>query len=194
MTFEVDIAGRTRTVAIEAVGTPGEDGGAFRVTVDGNLVKIDARRTELGLSLVMDQSSAAPPAANHSSVRAMDDEPTAGRCRSVDVALTERGRGEWFVQLPHVALEAAVDRRRHQASSGVVERTGTQRVKAPMPGRVLRVLVKVGDDVSAGQGLVVVEAMKMENELRAQSAGRVVEVAVAEGASVEAGRLLVVIE
>ena len=55
-------------------------------------------------------------------------------------------------------------------------------------------LTHPGDQVAAGQGLVVVEAMKMENELRAPKAGRVKEVAVEAGASVEAGRLLVVIE
>jgi biotin carboxyl carrier protein len=63
-----------------------------------------------------------------------------------------------------------------------------------MPGRVLRVLVRPGDEVAARQGLVVVEAMKMENELGAPRAGRVREVVVDEGVSVEAGRLLVVIE
>ena len=63
-----------------------------------------------------------------------------------------------------------------------------------MPGRVVRVLVKPGDEVAARQGLVVVEAMKMENELAAPRAGRVKEVAVTEGQSVEAGRLLVVVE
>ncbi len=63
-----------------------------------------------------------------------------------------------------------------------------------MPGRVVRVLVAVGDEVAHRQGLVVVEAMKMENELGAPRAGRVTEIAVAEGVSVEAGRLLSVIE
>jgi len=63
-----------------------------------------------------------------------------------------------------------------------------------MPGRVVRILVQPGDEVAARQGVVVVEAMKMENELRSPKAGRVKDVAVAEGASVEAGRVLVVIE
>jgi biotin carboxyl carrier protein len=63
-----------------------------------------------------------------------------------------------------------------------------------MPGKVVKVLVKPGDEVKARQGLVVVEAMKMENELRSPKDGRVAEVLVAEGASVEAGRLLVVVE
>jgi biotin carboxyl carrier protein len=59
---------------------------------------------------------------------------------------------------------------------------------------VLRVLVAPGDEVTAHQPLVVVEAMKMENELSSPKPGRIKDVAVAEGMSVEAGRLLVVVE
>jgi biotin carboxyl carrier protein len=71
---------------------------------------------------------------------------------------------------------------------------GDGRVLAPMPGRVVKVLVEPGMAVEARQGVVVVEAMKMENELRAPHAGTVREVRVAEGASVEANAVLVVIE
>jgi biotin carboxyl carrier protein len=63
-----------------------------------------------------------------------------------------------------------------------------------MPGKVVRVLVGSGEETAAGQGLVVVEAMKMENELRAPRPGRVLEVAVSEGQAVETGALLVVLE
>jgi biotin carboxyl carrier protein len=63
-----------------------------------------------------------------------------------------------------------------------------------MPGKVVRVLVKTGDQVKAKQGLVVVEAMKMENELRAARDGRVREVPAAEGQSVEAGAVLLIVE
>jgi biotin carboxyl carrier protein len=63
-----------------------------------------------------------------------------------------------------------------------------------MPGRLARVLVAEGAKVSARQGLVVVEAMKMENELRAPADARVVEVRAVEGASVEANTVLVVLE
>ena len=66
-------------------------------------------------------------------------------------------------------------------------------IVAPMPGRIVRVLVKPDDAVAARQPLVVVEAMKMENELRAPRAGTVAEVRVAEGASVEANTVLVVL-
>jgi biotin carboxyl carrier protein len=67
-------------------------------------------------------------------------------------------------------------------------------VVAPMPGRIVKVLVKAGDRVAGGQGLVVVEAMKMENELRATGNGTVASVQVTEGMSVEANTVLVVVE
>lgn len=67
-------------------------------------------------------------------------------------------------------------------------------IKAPMPGRVVRVLVGVGDRVIARQAVVVVEAMKMENELRTPRDGVVKEVSVVPGAAVETGAVLVVIE
>ena len=63
-----------------------------------------------------------------------------------------------------------------------------------MPGKVLRVLVQPGQDVAARQPLVVVEAMKMENELSSPRAGRVKDVAAVEGQSVEAGRVLIIVE
>jgi biotin carboxyl carrier protein len=70
---------------------------------------------------------------------------------------------------------------------------GPTHLTAPMPGRVLRVLERPGAEVAAGQGLVVIEAMKMENELKSPCAGRVRKVAVREGQAVEAGALLAVV-
>jgi biotin carboxyl carrier protein len=71
---------------------------------------------------------------------------------------------------------------------------GPARVQAPMPGKLVRVLVTEGQDVGAGQGLVVMEAMKMENEIRAPRAGRVKEAPVREGQAVDTGALLVLLE
>jgi biotin carboxyl carrier protein len=71
---------------------------------------------------------------------------------------------------------------------------GPARLVAPMPGRIVRVLGEPGQEVEAGQGLVVMEAMKMENELRSPRAGRVAEVHVREWQTVETGALLVVVE
>jgi biotin carboxyl carrier protein len=63
-----------------------------------------------------------------------------------------------------------------------------------MPGRVVRLLVEVGDEVVEGQGVVVIEAMKMQNELKASKAGRVAKVSVAVGDTVGSGDVLVVVE
>jgi biotin carboxyl carrier protein len=71
---------------------------------------------------------------------------------------------------------------------------GPTRITAPMPGRLVKVLVQEGDSVGEGQGLVVMEAMKMENELRAPRAGRVKELPARERQAVETGALLVVLE
>jgi biotin carboxyl carrier protein len=71
---------------------------------------------------------------------------------------------------------------------------GSAEISAPMPGKVVRVLVEAGQEVEAGTGLVVVEAMKMQNELKSPRAGAVVSINVAAGDTVEAGTLLAVIE
>ena len=69
-----------------------------------------------------------------------------------------------------------------------------QSILSPMPGKVIRVLVAPGDPVVPGQGIVVVEAMKMQNELESNGTGRVVTVPAKEGATVSAGELLATIE
>ena len=66
-------------------------------------------------------------------------------------------------------------------------------VRSPIPGRLIKLLVKAGDAVAAGQTMVVLEAMKMENELAAPRAGRIAEVRCSEGTAVEAGQDLVVV-
>jgi pyruvate carboxylase subunit B len=72
--------------------------------------------------------------------------------------------------------------------------SGPAPLKAPMPGLIVRVNVQVGDQVQAGQGIVVMEAMKMENELRATAAGKVKSVLATPGTAVEKGALLVELE
>jgi biotin carboxyl carrier protein len=170
MTFEIEINGRSRRVTLEPRRAPGP-AQRFTVRVDETLVDIDARPTNLGWSILYSESG-----------------------RSVEVALTEGRQGAWIAELPRVAVAAQVDGRRSGRAGAAGAASGEQRILAPMPGRVVRVLVRPGDEVAARQGLVVVEAMKMENELTSPRAGKVREVAVAEGASVEAGRLLVVVE
>jgi biotin carboxyl carrier protein len=76
--------------------------------------------------------------------------------------------------------------RRH----GSVEAKGRQQIAAPMPGKVIRVLVKPGEAVEAGQGVLVVEAMKMQNEIRSPKSGKVERLLVDEGQPVNAGEIL----
>ena len=83
-------------------------------------------------------------------------------------------------------VEVRDPRRGRQAGSGQVHQ-GPQEILAPMPGRIVKILVAEHQPVSAGDGLVVIEAMKMQNELRAPRAGRVDRIYVAEGSGVETG-------
>ena len=154
-----------RTLRAEVRGSDG----LYTVLLDGRPSEVDVRVTgPHGLSLLIDGRSHAV---------ALERQPegfrVALRGRVVSVALAEAARG------------AAAPRR---ASAGPA------RVQAPMPGKLLRVLVSAGDEVGAGQGLVVMEAMKMENEIRAPRAGRVKDAPVREGQAVETGALLVLIE
>jgi biotin carboxyl carrier protein len=82
------------------------------------------------------------------------------------------------------------DPRRWSRQSRGGSHAGAQDIKAPMPGKVVRVLVAVGDAVEAGQGIVVVEAMKMQNEMKAPRAGKVIAIAAKAGATVTAGDVL----
>jgi len=81
---------------------------------------------------------------------------------------------------------------RGRKSGGAAE--GRQAIVSPMPGKVVRVLVELGDSVEAGQGLIVIEAMKMQNEMKSPKTGRVAEVKTKTGAAVSAGEVLMVIE
>jgi biotin carboxyl carrier protein len=111
------------------------------------------------------------------------------------VATRTGGRGEYRVtldgwQLPVSALDARTRAIRDVAAASAAS-SGPAPLVAPMPGLVVRVLVEAGVEVTAGQALVVIEAMKMENELRAAGAGRVTAVHAVAGTAVEKGAVLV---
>ena len=82
------------------------------------------------------------------------------------------------------------DPRAPRRKTGSLGGEGRQTIVAPMPGKIVRLLVSEGDPVEPGQGIVVMEAMKMQNELKAQRAGVVTALPVAEGATVSAGEVL----
>jgi acetyl/propionyl-CoA carboxylase alpha subunit len=173
MTFEIDLNGSRRTVSVEPAGT-----GRYRVMVDGKAHDVLAERTgDFGLSLIV-----------------AGDQGSGERSADVVVAPGATG-GELLVGLRGRTVAVTVNGRKRARASDVAGHThGEQAVKATMPGRVVRVLVGAGDAVAVRQPVVVVEAMKMENELRSPKAGKVREVTVTPGTSVDAGRVLVVIE
>ena len=88
-----------------------------------------------------------------------------------------------------------IDRRTWRGRKhGAVEVEGRQEVVAPMPGKVVRLLVAAGDAVESGQGLLVVEAMKMQNEIRSPKSGKVERMLAKEGQAVNAGEVLAWVE
>ena len=174
MHFEIDVNGQPHAVKVERTGS------RFRIEADGRVDVVDVARVDrTTVSMIV-----------------FGDRET-----SHEASLHEgREPGELEVHLRAGVVQTRVagapGQRRWSAKGPSVlgGGTGPQRVSAPMPGKVVKVLVKPGDAVQPRQGLVVIEAMKMENELKASREGHVKDVHVTEGALVEAGRLLVVIE
>jgi biotin carboxyl carrier protein len=172
MQLQFDIGDRAFRVDVQ------RDGPAHRVCVDGRVHVVDAVRVSAETWSLL--------------IRGED-----GTTRSVEAVVAPRpGNGTLDVHVDGycipVDLRTGLGRRAREAVGS--RGAGPQRITAPMPGKVVRVLVKAGDSVATRQGLVVVEAMKMENELRASRPGRVRDVLVSEGQSVEAGTALVVVE
>ena len=115
--------------------------------------------------------------------------------RSVEIYLEPAGGGAYRAAINgHVHAIELIDPRSHSAAARAGTEGGPQTIKAQMPGKVIEVLAAPGDEVAAEQGLLVVEAMKMQNEIRAPRAGRIVSINVAPGDSVETGRALAVLE
>jgi len=114
--------------------------------------------------------------------------------KSYEVQVEEEPQGfAVFVNGTRHAV-AVRDPRRLPAGAGPLGSEGPQKLSSSMPGRVVKVLAAAGDPVEAGQGLVVVEAMKMQNEIKSPKAGKIAALEVAEGDSVGAGETLVVVE
>lgn len=116
--------------------------------------------------------------------------------RSYEVRVHRQGKSSaWGVEVNGKSLAVEIeDPRRRSARGGASGASGRQNISAPMPGKVVRLLVGAGDLVEAGQGLVVVEAMKMQNEMKSPKAGRVAQILTEAGATVAVGDTLVVVE
>ena len=170
--IEIEIEGTLHSVTVEPIPTVA---GRFRVVWDENEYVINAGRVDAQtLSLI-------GVGKNSSSIEA----------RVVDFG----GRGDLNVTVNGVSRRVRVNQGPRVVSDdngdGLV---GQNEVVAPMPGRVARLLVQVGDTIAASQSVVVVEAMKMENELSTERAGTVKRILTSEGASVDEGTVLLVVE
>jgi biotin carboxyl carrier protein len=105
-----------------------------------------------------------------------------------------KGAGTEISVNGHVFSMEVFDPRDMRPGKGSVANHGRQEIAASMPGKVVHILVSAGDAVAEGQGLIVVEAMKMQNEMKSPKAGRVAEVRVRPDVTVSAGEVLVVVE
>ena len=166
LSYLVTIQGTTYTVSLE------DRESQVALRIDGRSLEIDVASLhgDHAYSLLIDGKSYMAVAANQGEHREVT---VNGVSSAVTVEDEELAR-----------LRSQVKPRR---------RVGGDQIKAPMPGRIVSVSVTVGDKVETGQGVVVIEAMKMENELRAHAGGTVREIRVSAGDTVDKNAVLVVI-
>ncbi len=152
----------------------------FHMTLDGKHYDVDARRMPSQIvHILMD---------NHS--YDVDLERLAKKSDTLDGRIHVRVRGR-------VLRFEILDERRikmKEAQGFRFDVGGVANIDSPMPGKVIKILKSEGDEVKEGEGIIVVEAMKMENELRSPKAGKVRDIKVKEGDAVEAGARLAQIE
>lgn len=164
MNLKLKIGARTRTVQINSTSAHTE------FSLDGKGVAADVVEVEPNILSVLIGSEA------------------------FEVRVEEASRGARIWVDGHEYLAESDDPRQWQRGAGGASTTeGRQRVLAPMPGKVVRVLVKPDSAVAAGQGLLVVEAMKMQNEIKSPKEGKVERINVDEGQTVNAGDVLLTI-
>lgn len=167
MKYAIKIGTSTRTIEVEALAV-----GSFRAHLEGQPVSLDAVATAPDTySILLDD--------NAFEARVSDDGSGEGllvRCAGIEFRVQVSDPRSW-----------------RGSRHGGLESTGPQRVLAPMPGKVVRVLVAAGEEIEAGRGLVVVEAMKMQNEIRAPKSGRIERVLVVEGQAVRTHETLLII-
>jgi biotin carboxyl carrier protein len=162
MKYEIHISGKSRTVELD------RDGARWRIQLDGAPTDADAIEIAPGIFSIL-----------------LNGE-------SHEVRVAPNPGGSLTIQDgPHeFKAEVADPRAWRGRKHGAVEAEGRQQIVAPMPGKVIRLLVKVGDKVEAGQGLLVVEAMKMQNEVKSPKTGTVEKLLAKESQAVNAGDIL----
>jgi biotin carboxyl carrier protein len=166
--LKAEIEGETQTIEIK------RDGAQVFADIDGRRYQVEARESQPGVYLLISDGHVYECRVDNPEARRESMEVTTGT-RAFSVILTDPKR-----------LRGA------QAAGSQAD--GISQIVAPMPGKVVRVLVEVGTEVEAGAGVIVVEAMKMQNEMKSPKAGKVTSVNVTTGATVNAGDVLAVVE
>ncbi len=168
MNYEVSEKGAEPTL----VGLKELSEGHYELTLDGETIHVDAVKSGPTIYSIIEDG------------------------RQFEAMVEEKGAHGFDVliagQLLH--LEAVDERTKLLAGGAAPLAEGKQVIEAEMPGKVVKVSVAVGAEVQEGQGIVVVEAMKMENEIPSPIAGIITELGVGEGETVEGGALLFVVE
>lgn len=168
MKLGIELGGRLRTVEIDSDAARAN--GRLLCTIDGRIIEADAIEVAPGIYSILIGGASLE-------VRV---EPV-----TTSLRITVAGR-EYAAQIR--------DPRQWRRNRGAaIEAEGSQRVIAPMPGKVVRLLVKAGEAVEAGKGILVVEAMKMQNEVRSPKSGKIERLLVSEGQAVSAGEVLAVV-
>lgn len=157
-------------VELPSAGPERARGGVLRFVLDGETVEADWAEITPGIYSIL---------VGGRSYEARVTPPPAG-------SVVRENPSTVTVGARHYLVEARDPRaRRHAAATGAPQ--GPQEVVAPMPGKIVKILVAEKQEVSQGEGLLVIEAMKMQNELRAPRSGRVERIYVLEGTGVETG-------
>jgi biotin carboxyl carrier protein len=165
MNFDVIVEGKTLKLEL----TRADSG--WRCSIDGQPVNVDAVLTRPNvISLIID-----------------------GVAYEVKREIAANDQYVW-VRSARLKTELRDPRSLRSRRASATTGEGPQKLLAPMPGKVVRLIAKEGDSIEAGKGVLVVEAMKMQNELKATKSGTVQKVMVAEGANVNAGDVLAIIE
>lgn len=164
MKYEVEIEGRPVTVEID------QRDSILKAIVDGRVYQLNVASPEGGVYTFLQDDTV------------------------YEARVFEFGQDSLRVEMKGRLFTIKIIDRKHRRPAAEHGIEGRQNLIAPMPGKLVRVLVAAGDEVTLGQGIVVVEAMKMQNEIKSPKAGRVVEIRVNEGATVDANQVLAVVE
>jgi biotin carboxyl carrier protein len=167
MSYVATIGEKDVTITVEELG-----GSNYKVSIDGVEHVVDAHQVAGQLWSILYQ----------------------GASFVVDVTQLPTEEYEVLIQGDCHKFTLMNEQRRAMLRAGGKGSAGKAMVTSPMPGKVVKLLVKEGQEVGAGEGVVVVEAMKMENELKSAIAGKVKEIFVEEGQVVESGAKLLLVE